>query len=72
MLVKFLSSFEVSEETFNIAMVRDLKTNINNNWVYIVGTAEDWVLQYFIEIKESQLVSIYLFIYSFIYFIHFF
>ena len=44
MLVKFLSSFEVSEETFNIAMVRDLKTNINNNWVCIVGTAEDWVL----------------------------
>ena len=44
MLVKFLSSFEVLEETFNIAMVRVLKNNINNNWVCIVGTAEDWVL----------------------------
>ena len=44
MLVKFLSSFEVSEETFNIAMVQVLKTNINNNRVCIVGTAEDWVL----------------------------
>ena len=44
MLVKFLSSFEVTEETFNITMVWVLKININNNWVYIVGTAEDWVL----------------------------